>query len=241
MKLSNKLYWFSDEASPILFRLLKPRSQLIKTRSQLGTTQKVAVVFRHYKTAARLTLARRLYRHCLATNTAFRFGWLPPSPASNSSTSQGRTPHSLTPHSPAIGENLHLPAGIKPPPWALKANTSTSVHNLKELRTAQKNRTPVVFISPVFATPSHPLPNKLSAKYPSPKYLPKSPSHKSTPLGRYGLFCLLKQAPRLKAYALGGIATATDAKRLQGMPLAGLAGHRFLFHLRTAKYAGKLE
>ena len=226
MKLSNKLYWFSDEASPILFRLLKPRSQLIKTRSQLGTTPKVAVVFRHYKTPARLTLARRLYRHCLATNTAFRFGWIPPSPhslAPHSLAPQNRTPHSLAPHSPAIGENLHLPAGIKPPAWALKANTSTSVHNLKELRTAQKNRTPVVFISPVFATPSHPSKNR------------------STPLGRYGLFCLLKQAPRLKAYALGGIATATDAKRLQGMPLAGLAGHRFLFHLRTAKYAGKLE
>jgi len=157
----------------------------------------VGMVFRHYRQANRAMLGTRLMRKCRSKKIALRWGWLP-----NSIALSAALP-------------LHLPAGVAPPSWAKKSVLSTSVHNLKELRKAQQNRINFIFISPIFATPSHP---------------------KATPLGRYRLANLINQAPRnMRVYALGGITSRSQIKLLAGLGICGIAGQRFLFHTNLEK------
>lgn len=72
---------------------------------------------------------------------------------------------------------------------------SAPVHNRAELSEAMRNRTDLVFISPVFPTDSHP---------------------DGKVLGRFGFSALANQARRAEAIALGGM----NARRALGLPLA---------------------
>jgi thiamine-phosphate pyrophosphorylase len=84
------------------------------------------------------------------------------------------------------------------PGWLVTA----AAHSEAAIVAAKRAGCDAALVSPVFATPSHP---------------------GMRPLGVFGLARLVRRAGGMKAYALGGMNTAT-ARRLRPWPLAGMAG-----------------
>lgn len=90
---------------------------------------------------------------------------------------------------PALAKSLHAGLHVRggtarlPNGWR-GATLSAAVHNPTELRQAQQVRASLVFISPIFATASHP---------------------GAACLGVHGWWRLARHAGRIKPYALGGI------------------------------------
>ena len=149
-----------------------------------GLPKGCGVVFRHYGIAARAGLARRVSAACRAQDRILLI-------AGDAELAQT-----------ANADGLHLPSHMLrtlmdlPPARVVTA----SVHNTDEIRRAETLGVDAVFLSPVFATASHPIATGLGIE----------------------LFTELVAATRLPVYALGGI-TAETAPALMGSGANGLA------------------
>ena len=97
-------------------------------------------------------------------------------------------------------DGLHNHAARRDVHAAAKAIKTASVHNMHELRRAERNGADIVFVSPVFATRSHP-----GARF----------------LGPLRLGFLARQA-RVPVVALGGM-NAVRGRRLRGLGAYGWA------------------
>jgi thiamine-phosphate pyrophosphorylase len=100
---------------------------------------------------------------------------------------------------PALGERAWQVDGVHGRPNSAGLR-SASAHNLQEIRAAERRGADVLFVSPVFATRSHP---------------------GAMPLGPLR-FALLARHTRLPVIALGGM-TPERVKRLQGSAIYGWA------------------